>query len=68
MAKIKLLVDTDIIIDVLRGVKPARALLRSQELDIYCSVLTKKELLSKEGLKGSERKKYRRNLVKSEDP
>jgi len=64
MAKIKLLVDTDIIIDVLRGVKPARALLKSQELDIYCSVLTKKELLSKEGLKGSERKKIEGILSK----
>ena len=57
MARIKLLVDTDIIIDALKGVKPARALLRSQEIDIYCSVLTRKELLSKEGLKDSEKKK-----------
>ena|SRR3989304_7173649 len=35
MAKVKLLVDTDIIIDYLKGVKPARALFRSGDLDIY---------------------------------
>jgi predicted nucleic acid-binding protein len=57
MAKIKLLVDTDIIIDGLKGIKPTRDLLRRQELDIYCSILTKKELLSKEGLRSSERKR-----------
>jgi predicted nucleic acid-binding protein len=57
MAKIKLLVDTDIIIDGLRGIKPARDLFRRQEVDIYCSILTKKELLSKEGLRSSEKKR-----------
>ena len=57
MAKVKLLVDTDIIIDYLKGVKPARDLFRSGDLDIYCSVLSKKELLSVEGLGDSERKK-----------
>ena len=46
MAKIKLLADTDIFIDALRGIKPARKLLRSPELDVYCSILTKKELFS----------------------
>ncbi len=57
MAKVKLLVDTDIIIDYLKGVKPARDLFRSRDLDIYCSVLSKKELLSTVGLSDSERKK-----------
>lgn len=56
MAKIKLLVDTDIVIDYLKGVKPARDIFKSNNLDIYCSVLTKKELLSKVGLSDSERK------------
>ncbi|MCX5811363.1 MAG: hypothetical protein NT178_02300 [Proteobacteria bacterium] len=56
MAKIKLLIDTDIIIDALKGIKPARDLLKSQEVDIYCSILTKKELLSKEGIRSSEKK------------
>jgi len=57
MAKIKLLVDTDIIIDSLRGIKSAKELFRSAQFDIYCSVLSKKELLSMVGLSESERKK-----------
>ena len=57
MAKIKLLVDTDVIIDYLKGVKPAKGLLRSDNFDIYCSVLSKKELLSKAGLREAERKR-----------
>lgn len=48
--------DTDIIIDYLKGVKPARDLFQSKNVDIYCSVLSKKELLSKVGLSDSERK------------
>ncbi len=50
MAKIKLLVDTDIIIDYLKGVKPARELFKSKDIVIYCSILSKRELLSKVGL------------------
>jgi tRNA(fMet)-specific endonuclease VapC len=57
MAKFKLLVDTDIIIDYLKGVKPARSLFNSNDIDIYCSILSKKELFSKRGLRNSERKK-----------
>lgn len=57
MAKIKLLVDTDIIIDCLKGMKPARDLFKSKNIDIYCSVLSKKELFSKIGLSDSERKR-----------
>ena len=57
MARIKLLIDTDIFIDYLKGISAAKALFRSTEVDIYCSVLTKKELLNKPGLKDSERKK-----------
>jgi predicted nucleic acid-binding protein len=64
MAKIKLLVDTDIIIDALKGIKPARDLFRRQEIDIYCSILTKKELLSKEGLVSSEKKRIEEMLSK----
>lgn len=56
MAKVKLLVDTDILIDYIKRVKPARALFNSDRFDIYCSVLSKKELLSKAGLRESERK------------
>jgi len=57
MAKIKLLVDTDIIIDYLKGMKPARDLFKSKNIDIYCSVLSKKELFPKIGLSDSERKR-----------
>ena len=57
MARIKLLIDTDIFIDYLKGMSPAKAVFRSRDINIYCSVLTKKELLSKPGLKDSERKK-----------
>ena len=57
MARIKLLIDTDIFIDYLKGMSPAKAVFRSRDTDIYCSILTKKELLSKPGLKDSERKK-----------
>lgn len=57
MAKIKLLVDTDTIIDYLKGVKTAKEIFRSRDIDIYCSILSKKELLSKPGLKDSERRR-----------
>ena len=57
MAKVKLLIDTDIFIDALKEIKPAKDLFRIREIDIYCSILTKKELFSKEGLRDSERKK-----------
>jgi len=57
MAKIKLLIDTDIFIDALKEVKSARELFRSKDILLYCSILTRKELLSKRGLKDSERRK-----------
>ena len=64
MAKIKLLIDTDIFIDALKEVKPARELFRSKDILLYCSILTKKELLSKRGLKDSERRKIMELLLK----
>jgi len=39
MAKIKFLVDTDVIIDYLKGIKPAKELFRTREIEIYCSIL-----------------------------
>jgi predicted nucleic acid-binding protein len=57
VASIKLLIDTDIFIDYLKGISPAKAVFRSRDIDIYCSVLTKKELLNKPGLKDSEKKR-----------
>jgi predicted nucleic acid-binding protein len=57
MANLKLLIDTDIIIDCLKGIRAARELFRTQNIDVYCSVLSKKELFSKPGLTSSERKR-----------
>jgi len=56
MAKIKFLIDTDILIDSLKGIKAAKNLFRTKDIDLYCSILSKKELLSKSGLRESERK------------
>ena len=56
MAKIKLLIDTDIFIDALKGIKPAKDLFKTKNIELYCSILTKKELLSKQGISDSERK------------
>lgn len=64
MAKVRLLVDTDIIIDYLKKVKSAKALFSNDVLDIFCSILSKKELLSKPGLSSSERKKVINTLSK----
>jgi predicted nucleic acid-binding protein len=64
MAKIRLLVDTDILIDYLKKIKPAKALFDSNEADLYCSILSKKELLTKPGLSSSERKKIVNLLLK----
>lgn len=55
MATIKLLVDTDILIDFLN--KGALSfILDGKDFEIYYSVVTKKELLSKRGLRDTERK------------
>ncbi len=35
MAKIKLLIDTDILIDSLKGIKAAKDLLRTKEIDLF---------------------------------
>lgn len=55
MAKIKLLIDTDVFIDYLNNSFP-RTIFENSSFEIYYSVITKKELLSKQGLKDSERK------------
>jgi predicted nucleic acid-binding protein len=63
MAKIKLLVDTDILIDSLKGIKTARDLFRSAKIEIYCSILSKKELLSMHGLSNAEKKRINNLLT-----
>jgi len=64
MAKVKILVDTDIIIDYLKGVKSARDLFRSEAVDIYCSILSRKELLLMQGLREAEKKRITELLSK----
>jgi predicted nucleic acid-binding protein len=54
MAKVPLLVDTDIFIDYFNA-GLLRVVLESDEFEIYYLAVTKKELLSKPGLKASER-------------
>lgn len=54
MAKIKLLIDTDIFIDYInRGF--LSSIFEDKGFEIYYSIVTKKELLSKTGLKEIER-------------
>lgn len=64
MAKIKLLVDTDVLIDSLKGMKAAKYLFRTREIVLFCSILSRRELLSKGGLRESERKRIMRLLSK----
>ena len=55
MARNGLLVDTDIFIDYLKGIEPARVLLDSTQFSFYYSSWTKKELLTKPGLSARDR-------------
>lgn len=68
MAKIRVLIDTDIMIDSIKGVRAAKELFRTRDADLYCSILTQKELLSKGGLKDSERKRIINLLSKIKVP
>lgn len=54
MAKVKLLIDTDIVIDYLNS-GFLRTIFEGRGFKVYYSVLTKKELLTKPGLKEAER-------------
>jgi len=63
MAKIRILIDTDVLIDALKGTKPAKELFRRRETDLYCSILSKKELLSKQGLSNAELTRIERLLA-----
>lgn len=55
MAANALLVDSDVLIDYLKGIRPAVILLDSSGFDFYYSSWTRKELLTKPGLRDSER-------------
>jgi predicted nucleic acid-binding protein len=54
VAKVPLLIDTDIFIDYFK-VGLLRQVFEGTEFEIYYSIVTKKELLSKSGLRESER-------------
>ena len=54
MAKISILVDTDIFIDYFNTGLFSN-ILENDEFTIYYSIVTKKELISKKGLKASEK-------------
>lgn len=56
MAANALLIDTDILIDYLKGIQPACVLLDASQFDLYYSSWTKKELLAKAGMRDSERR------------
>ncbi len=56
MAANALLIDTDILIDYLKGIQPACALLDASQFDLYYSSWTRKELLAKAELRDSERR------------
>lgn len=61
--KLGLLVDTDIYIDFFNH-RLFREILEGDSFRIYYSIVTKKELLSKEGLRDSEAKTIRHFLKK----
>ncbi len=61
--KLGLLVDTDIFIDHFNH-QLFRELFESGKFSIYYSVVTRKELLSKEGLQDTERKSIQKFLKK----
>jgi hypothetical protein len=60
MARISYLLDTDILIDWLQNRPWARQLILAADVRLYCSEVTRKELLSKPGLKDSERQRILR--------
>jgi predicted nucleic acid-binding protein len=59
-----LLIDTDILIDYLKGVQPACVLLDSAHFDFYYSYWTRKELLAKAGLSDRERQEIENLLAR----
>ena len=62
MATVSYLVDTDILIDGLKVLPWAKRLIWSGENRLYCSSVTRKELLNKQGLSDGERKRIMRLL------
>ena len=61
MAKVPLLVDTDVLIDYFNTGRYS-GILDSAQVCVYYSVVTRKELLSKPGLRDAERRMIQREL------
>lgn len=57
MATNALLIDTDIVIDYLKRIQPACALLDSTQFELYYSSWTRKELLAKPGQKNQNERR-----------
>lgn len=62
MERVNYLLDTDILIDWLQGKPWARSLILNSDVRVYCSSVSRKELLSKQGLSDSERQRIARLL------
>ena len=62
MAAKSYLLDTDILIDWLQGRSWAKEIISSRGDRLYCSAVTRKELLSKPGITGTERERILRLL------
>jgi tRNA(fMet)-specific endonuclease VapC len=62
MQRLSYLVDTDVLIDWLQGRSWAKALLSAKNARFYCSSVSRKELLDRPGLSGTERKRINRLL------
>ena len=62
MARVSYLVDSDILIDWLKGRGQAKTLIWNPNLQLYCSNVSRKELLSKRGLKDSVRQLRRQPM------
>jgi predicted nucleic acid-binding protein len=60
VARLSYLLDTDILIDWLKGKSWAKDFIWSSDARLYCSSVTRKELLSKPNLKDSERQRILR--------
>ena len=56
------LLDTDVLIAWIQGRSLAKELLSSRSVPLYCSAVTRKELLSKPGISSAERERILRLL------
>ncbi len=62
MASLNYLLDTDILIDWLHGRSWAKDVVSTRSTRLYCSAVTRKELLDKSGISSAERERVLRLL------